>query len=97
MNLLVAKKVDLYLQAHDHAYARSYPLALKGSCTAIPVSSFNPDCVVDTNPTGQFAAGTGTILATVGSSPAPVPRTIGPGATASPATPARPPPSTPSC
>jgi hypothetical protein len=67
MNLLVAKKVDLYLQAHDHAYARSYPLALKGSCTAIPVSSFNPDCVADTNPTGQFAAGTGTILATVGS------------------------------
>jgi hypothetical protein len=67
MNLLVAKKVDLYLQAHDHAYARSYPLALKGSCTAIPVTSFNPDCVADTNPTGQFAAGTGTILATVGS------------------------------
>ncbi|CAN7460700.1 hypothetical protein LJR078_003162 [Arthrobacter sp. LjRoot78] len=67
MNLLVAKKVDLYLQAHDHAYARSYPLALQGTCTAIPVSSFNPDCVADTNPTGQFAAGTGTILATVGS------------------------------
>jgi len=67
MNMLVSKKVDLYLQAHDHAYARSYPLALKGSCTAIPVSSFNPDCVADTNPNGQFAAGTGTILATVGS------------------------------
>ena len=67
MNLLVAKKVDLYLQGHDHAYARSYPLALKGSCTAIPVGSFNPDCVADTNPTGQFAAGSGTILATVGS------------------------------
>ncbi|MDT0169816.1 metallophosphoesterase [Pseudarthrobacter sp. BRE9] len=67
MNMLVSKKVDLYLQAHDHAYARSYPLALKGSCTAIPVSSFNPDCLADTNPTGQFAAGTGTILATVGS------------------------------
>lgn len=67
MNLLVSKKVDLYLQAHDHAYARSYPLALKGSCTAIPITSFNPDCVADTNPNGQFAAGTGTILATVGS------------------------------
>ncbi|MEW1812487.1 hypothetical protein AB0284_17490 [Pseudarthrobacter phenanthrenivorans] len=67
MNMIVSKKVDLYLQAHDHAYARSYPLALKGSCTAIPVSSFNPDCVADTNANGQFAAGTGTILATVGS------------------------------
>lgn len=67
MNMLVSKKVDLYLQAHDHAYARSYPLALKGSCTSIPVTSFNPDCVADTDPTGQFAAGTGTILATVGS------------------------------
>lgn len=67
MNLLVAKKVDLYLQAHDHAYARSYPLALQGTCTAIPVGTYNPDCVADRNPTGQFTAGTGTILATVGS------------------------------
>lgn len=67
MNMLVSKKVDLYLQAHDHAYARSYPLALNSGCTAIPVSSFDGDCVADTNPTGDYAAGTGTILATVGS------------------------------
>ncbi|MFF1883396.1 hypothetical protein ACFVVC_18230 [Pseudarthrobacter sp. NPDC058196] len=67
MNMLVSKKVDLYLQAHDHAYARSYPLALNSNCPNIPVTSFDPDCVADTNPTGQFAAGTGTILATVGS------------------------------
>ena len=33
MNLLFQKKVDVYLQAHDHGYARSKQLALNGSCT----------------------------------------------------------------
>ena len=33
MNLLFQKKVDVYLQAHDHGYARSKQLALSSSCT----------------------------------------------------------------
>jgi hypothetical protein len=67
MNLLFAKKVDLYLQAHDHAYARSKQLALNGSCTAIPTTGFNPDCVADGSASSAYTAGNGTVLATVGS------------------------------
>jgi hypothetical protein len=67
MNLLVSKKVDLYLQAHDHAYARTKQLALNGSCTAIPTTSFNADCVGDGNASSAYTAGNGTVLATVGS------------------------------
>jgi hypothetical protein len=67
MNLLVNRKVDLYLQAHDHAYARTKQLALNGSCTAIPTTSFNAACVADGNASSAYTAGNGTVLATVGS------------------------------
>jgi hypothetical protein len=67
MNLLFAKKVDLYLQAHDHAYSRTKQLALNGSCTAIPTTGFNPDCVADGSASSAYTAGNGTVLATVGS------------------------------
>jgi hypothetical protein len=67
MNLLVSKKVDLYLQAHDHAYSRTKQLALNGSCTAIPTANFNAACVADGNPASAYTAGNGTVLATVGS------------------------------
>jgi len=66
MNLLVKKRVDVYLQAHDHAYARSKQLAFAGTCAAIAVGSFNPDCVADANPSSSYVAGAGTVLATVG-------------------------------
>jgi Calcineurin-like phosphoesterase len=72
MNLLVSKKVDLYLQAHDHAYSRTKQLALNGSCTAIPTSSFNANCVADGNPASAYTAGNGTVLATVGSGGRPI-------------------------
>ncbi len=64
MNLLVSKKVDLYLQAHDHAYSRSKQLALTSGCTSITPGSFNANCVVDSD--NQFAYGAGTVIATVG-------------------------------
>ena len=64
MNLLVSKKVDLYLQGHDHAYSRSKQLALKSGCTSITPGSFNSHCVVDSD--NQFAYGAGTVIATVG-------------------------------
>jgi Calcineurin-like phosphoesterase len=72
MNLLVSKKVDLYLQGHDHAYSRTKQLALNGSCTAIPTSSFNANCVADGNPASAYTAGNGTVLATVGSGGRPI-------------------------
>jgi Calcineurin-like phosphoesterase len=67
MNLLVSRRVDLYLQAHDHAYSRTKQLALNGSCPAIPTSSFNASCVADGNAASAYTAGNGTVLATVGS------------------------------
>jgi hypothetical protein len=67
MNLLVSKKVDLYLQAHDHGYSRTKQLALNGSCTAIPTTSFNADCVADANASSSYTAANGTVIATVGS------------------------------
>ena len=67
MNLLVSKKVDLYLQAHDHAYSRSKQLALSAGCSAISSTSFNAACVADANPSSSYTAGNGTVIATVGS------------------------------
>jgi hypothetical protein len=67
MNLLISKKVDLYLQAHDHAYSRSNQLALGPGCSAISSTSFNAACVADANPSSNYTAGNGTVIATVGS------------------------------
>jgi hypothetical protein len=67
MNLLVSKKVDLYLQAHDHAYSRSTQLALGPGCSAISSTTFNAACVADANPSSSYTAGNGTVIATVGS------------------------------
>src|SRR6266516_5263273 len=67
MNLLVSKKVDLDLQAHDHAYSRSKQLALGPGCAAISSTSFNSSCVADANPASSYTAGNGTVIATVGS------------------------------
>ena len=67
MNLLISKKVDLYLQAHDHAYSRTKQLALGPGCSAISSTNFNPACVADANPASSYTAGNGTVIATVGS------------------------------
>jgi Calcineurin-like phosphoesterase len=67
MNLLISKKVDLYLQAHDHAYSRSNQLALGPGCSAVSSTSFNAACVADANPSSSYTAGNGTVIATVGS------------------------------
>ena len=64
MNLIVSKKVDLYLQAHDHAYSRSKQLALVPPRSN---SSFNSSCVADASPSSSYTAGNGTVIATVGS------------------------------
>jgi len=64
MNLLISKKVDLYFQAHDHAYSRSKQLAHGAGCSAISPGAFNASCVVDGD--NQFTRGAGTVIATVG-------------------------------
>lgn len=66
MNLLISKKVDLVLQAHDHAYSRTYQLGYSSGCTRVSSTGYNPACVADSNPASAFTAGKGTVIATVG-------------------------------
>jgi hypothetical protein len=47
MSLLVEKKVDLVLQAHDHTYQRTRQLDTGPTCAIVKVDSFDDDCVVD--------------------------------------------------
>lgn len=64
MNLLIEKEVDLYLQGHDHAYARGKQLAHRTGCTAVPAGSFDADCVADS--ASPYSAGAGTVIVTSG-------------------------------
>lgn len=64
LNLLVSKRVDLVLSAHEHLYARSKQLALGSSCEAITPGEFTDECVSDGD--GNLVRGTGTILAIAG-------------------------------
>lgn len=64
LNLLVAKRVDLVLSAHEHLYARSKQLALGSSCEKIMPGKFADGCVSDDD--NDLAQGAGTILAIAG-------------------------------
>ena len=63
-NLLLAKKVDLVLNGHEHLYQRTHQLAVSGSCPALVPGQYNPACVVDSDST--MLRGAGTVMATVG-------------------------------
>src|SRR5215212_3049303 len=62
MNLLISKKVDLVLQAHDHTYQRSKQLALSANCPAVPVGAFDANCVADDGSDDLYTAGNGTVF-----------------------------------
>ena len=66
MNLLISKKVDLVLQAHDHAFNRSKQLALRTGCSRVNPGSYDGDCVVDTGSDGMYGRGAGSVIMTVG-------------------------------
>ena len=61
-NLLVATRVDLILQGHDHNYQRSKQLTINAACPAISVDAFDPKCVVDPSVTDSYPKGAGTVL-----------------------------------
>lgn len=63
--LLIEKRVDLVLTAHEHSYARTFPLAngVQG-CEQVPVGSFDKACIADSGK--DYRAGSGTVFATVG-------------------------------
>ena len=66
LNLLVAKKVDLVLQGHEHSYQRSKQLALATNCPAVPVGSYNAACVADDGSSGAYTRGAGTVFVIAG-------------------------------
>ena len=68
MNLLISKKVDLILQAHDHKYQRSKQLALNGStCPAIQAdTTYNNACVVNDGSTGNYTKDAGPVIDIIG-------------------------------
>lgn len=61
INLLIDKKVDLILQAHDRNYQRSH--ALK----CITVESVSPECITDDGSDGIYKKGSGTVIVINGS------------------------------
>ncbi|TMI57412.1 PKD domain-containing protein, partial [Candidatus Bathyarchaeota archaeon] len=71
-NMLLQKKVDLIIQAHDNAYERSKQLALNTStCQNINNDSsgyavYTSGCVVDNGSQGFYTAGAGTVVVVQG-------------------------------
>jgi len=69
--LMIAKKVDLVLHGHEHAYMRTHQLrAGFPACPTIPSGTFDADCVADSDST--FTAQQGTVFATVGTGGTPL-------------------------
>ena len=65
LDMLLTKKVDLILQAQKHSYQASKQLALNNTtCPALPITSYNPHCVV--NSTDDFARGAGSVIVVTG-------------------------------
>ena len=60
MNLLIAERVDLVLQGHEHNYQRSKQL------TCATAGSFESACVVDDGADGTYIRGAGTVFVIVG-------------------------------
>jgi hypothetical protein len=60
LNLLISKRVDLILQAHDHTYQRSKQL------TCAFKDSFVSTCVVDDGSDGTYTKGAGAVLVIAG-------------------------------
>jgi hypothetical protein len=66
MNVLIEKRVDLVLQAHDHGYQRSKQLALGASCAGIAAGAANGGCVVDDGRNDEYVKGAGTLWVVAG-------------------------------
>jgi PKD repeat protein len=62
-NMLIAKKVDLVLNGHEHLYQRTHQLGHGPSCAALTPGTVVPACISDSDATMRQA---GTVFATVG-------------------------------
>src|SRR6266568_3109214 len=72
-NMLVQKKVDLIIQAHDNAYERSKQIALNSAagCASLATDSngyalYNSGCVVDAGTRGYYVPGAGSVVVVQG-------------------------------
>ncbi len=71
-NMLISKKVDLLIQAHDDAYERGKQIALNSStCPSFATDGngytlYNSNCVVDNGSRGYYTSGTGTVVTVQG-------------------------------
>lgn len=63
-NMLMAKKADLVLTAHDHNYQRTHQLGLGAACPDLTPQTFLAGCRTDSDKT--MVQGAGTVFATVG-------------------------------
>jgi len=72
-NMLVSKKVDLIIQAHDNAYERSKQIGFNQTrgCSGIQTDAngyavYNSACVVDNGSSGSYSPGAGTVVVVQG-------------------------------
>jgi hypothetical protein len=61
-NLLLAKKVDLILQGHEHGYERSKQLALGASCPTMAIGTYKPGCVADDGTDNAYTKDAGPVV-----------------------------------
>ncbi|HLX55479.1 MAG TPA: hypothetical protein VKR83_00495 [Ktedonobacteraceae bacterium] len=65
LDMLINKKVDLILQAQKHTYQASKQLSLNNTtCPTLPITSYNPNCVV--NATKSLIKGAGSVIVVTG-------------------------------
>jgi Calcineurin-like phosphoesterase len=65
-NLLVSKRVDLILSAHEHNYQRSKQLAHGAGCAAVAPGGYDADCVADADSALTQGAGSVAVIAGTG-------------------------------
>jgi hypothetical protein len=61
-NLLIAKKVDLILQGHEHGYERSKQLALGAACPTMAIGRYQSGCVADDGADNTYAKDAGPVV-----------------------------------
>lgn len=67
LTLLVDRRVDLVLHAHDHLYQRTKQLrASCDGCPEVTINEFNPACVAADGSSGAYPRGAGTVFLTSG-------------------------------
>jgi hypothetical protein len=61
-NLLISKRVDLILQAHDHNYQRSKQIALNAGCTSVVAGTYNASCIADDGADNAYSKENGSVI-----------------------------------